>query len=375
MLTALDFPRDLFYSAHATWVRVDGAGAVRLGLNPAALGYRTDVVHVSLPVEDKRLTRGQVFGRIEFETGSFDLIAPVSGVVFVTNRSLARSSACVSSDPFDSGYLLDLEGVRPAELEELMDWQQAMLHYSKLPSSKTVDVYQRVQAGQPWPRQLELRVDAVCIATGELVPPQANPLLTPDWQSGDTWSTRAHNGAGETLTEYTVDGTDVVGGAAVWRLHVRSLNEEADAQQAFYLGKNDFTVVAWDSVPSTNTALFKRHWHKNPDTWLDLEAQVGFPALIPRLPQGARFDETRQLASTPEQEITQACRFFEGGDRCQVEVTVETQPAPGKPGKPSTRTIHQVWQAGAPWWVHSTQLVDDQLLVRTELIVNSGTGR
>ena len=67
MLTALDFPDELLYSRDAVWVRDDGAGSVRLGLNAFAhLGVGdADVYMVKLPKGGARLHRGQPFGHVD----------------------------------------------------------------------------------------------------------------------------------------------------------------------------------------------------------------------------------------------------------------------------------------------------------------------
>src|SRR4051812_37682904 len=98
MLTALDFPRSLLYGDGAVWVRDDGGGSVRVGVNVYALAAAAGwsgggegmgaVLHVRIPRAKARVRRGEVMGHIELEGGTFDLVSPVTGEVLTSNGTL-----------------------------------------------------------------------------------------------------------------------------------------------------------------------------------------------------------------------------------------------------------------------------------------------
>src|SRR5688500_18964517 len=126
MLTALDFPDELLYGADAGWLRDDGGGGARIGGNFFALGHEgREVVHVRLPREGTQLERGKVFGHVDLEGATIDLVAPVSGTLFLGNPDLRDDPDLLRRDPYGRGYLADIEDVPDDDLERLVDRERA----------------------------------------------------------------------------------------------------------------------------------------------------------------------------------------------------------------------------------------------------------
>lgn len=115
-----EFPKDLKYTNEHEWIRLDGNVAT-VGITAFAAEQLGDVVAVELPEEGDEVTRGEVFGSVESVKAVSDLFSPVSGVVARVNTPLNDSPEYVNEDPYDEGWMIEIELSDSDELEELMD--------------------------------------------------------------------------------------------------------------------------------------------------------------------------------------------------------------------------------------------------------------
>jgi glycine cleavage system H protein len=117
-MTVSDIPPDLHYTADHEWVRRTADDTVRVGITDFAQSSLGDVVFVQLPEVGASLTAGESFGEVESTKSVSDLYAPVSAKVVAVNGDLDSSPQLVNSDPYDSGWLLDLQADDADALEE-----------------------------------------------------------------------------------------------------------------------------------------------------------------------------------------------------------------------------------------------------------------
>jgi glycine cleavage system H protein len=115
-----EFPKDLKYTNEHEWIRLDGKVAI-VGITAFAAEQLGDVVAVELPEEGDEVTRGEVFGTVESVKAVSDLFSPLSGVVARVNTPLNDSPEYVNEDPYDEGWMIEIELSDTDELEELMD--------------------------------------------------------------------------------------------------------------------------------------------------------------------------------------------------------------------------------------------------------------
>jgi glycine cleavage system H protein len=115
-----DYPKDLKYTNEHEWVRIDGDVAI-IGITSFAADQLGDVVSVELPEEGDKVVKGEVFGSVESVKAVSDLFAPVSGTVSRVNTPLNDSPEYVNEDPFDEGWMIEVEMSDPEEADELMD--------------------------------------------------------------------------------------------------------------------------------------------------------------------------------------------------------------------------------------------------------------
>jgi glycine cleavage system H protein len=115
-----DFPKDLLYTKEHEWARVRGNVAV-IGITRFAVEQLGDVTQLDLPKQGQTLAREQVFGTVESVKAVSDLFAPVAGKVVKVNTALNDAPETLNSDPYEGGWLVEIELSDPAELKDLMD--------------------------------------------------------------------------------------------------------------------------------------------------------------------------------------------------------------------------------------------------------------
>ena len=116
----MEFPKDLKYTMEHEWIRVkDGRGVV--GITGFAQEQLGDVVFVELPKMDAQLSQGGAFGVVESVKTVSDLFAPVSGRVTAVNKNLETQPELINAEPYDKGWIIEIELSDPNELGSLMD--------------------------------------------------------------------------------------------------------------------------------------------------------------------------------------------------------------------------------------------------------------
>jgi glycine cleavage system H protein len=112
-------PNDLLYTEDHEWARVEEK-LVTIGITQFAVDQLGDVTQVELPREGEVLKQGDVFGTVESVKAVSDLLCPISGKVVKSNTPLADSPEYVSEDPYDGGWMIQVEMSNAEELGKLM---------------------------------------------------------------------------------------------------------------------------------------------------------------------------------------------------------------------------------------------------------------
>jgi glycine cleavage system H protein len=114
------YPNDLLYTEDHEWARREG-NLVTIGISQFAVDQLGDVTQVDLPREGEVLKQHDSFGSVESVKAVSDVFAPVSGKVVKVNTTLQDSPEYVNEDPYDGGWMIQLEVSNPDELKQLMD--------------------------------------------------------------------------------------------------------------------------------------------------------------------------------------------------------------------------------------------------------------
>lgn len=114
------YPNDLLYTKDHEWARVEG-GVATIGVTRFAVDQLGDVTQVELPKEGETLKQGEIFGSIESVKAVSDLFAPFSGKIVKINSPLSDSPEFVNEEPYEEGWMIQIELAKPDEARALMD--------------------------------------------------------------------------------------------------------------------------------------------------------------------------------------------------------------------------------------------------------------
>jgi len=114
--------KDLLYTKDHEWLRrTSTPKVVQIGITDFAQASLGDVTFVQVPAVGSTIKQGQSFGTVESVKAVSDLYAPVSGKVLRLNDGIQSDPAAVNTDPFHTGWLLEIEISDESEFSKLMN--------------------------------------------------------------------------------------------------------------------------------------------------------------------------------------------------------------------------------------------------------------
>lgn len=113
-------PDDRRYHKEHTWTKAQGNKA-RVGITDHAQEALGDIVFIDLPELELTVEAGVDISEIESTKATASVIVPVSGTILAVNEDLGDSPEIMNEDPYDKGWIVEIEMSDPSELEDLMD--------------------------------------------------------------------------------------------------------------------------------------------------------------------------------------------------------------------------------------------------------------
>ena len=113
-LSRLNINGSLFYHPGHTWVKVEKADEVRIGIDSLLGKMIGRVKVVVLPLSGGRCLQGETLCSIIQEEGILHIVSPVSGSILSVNQKLKDQPELVTKDALGEGFLLTL---RPKNLQ------------------------------------------------------------------------------------------------------------------------------------------------------------------------------------------------------------------------------------------------------------------
>jgi glycine cleavage system H protein len=113
-------PEELRYTPEHEWVQLREEGTVRVGITDYAQTQLGDVVYIHLPSLGDSVKAGQPVGEIESTKSVSDVFAPVDGEVVGRNDALEDSPDLVNSDPYGTGWMIEIKPAQPGAVDSLM---------------------------------------------------------------------------------------------------------------------------------------------------------------------------------------------------------------------------------------------------------------
>jgi glycine cleavage system H protein len=116
-----NIPSHLKYTESHEWVDANDEGNARIGITNHAQEALGDLVFVELPVVGDEISQGDPSAVVESVKAASDIYTPLSGKVIAVNEDLDGDPAIINSDPYNDGWLFELELTDSEELEGLKD--------------------------------------------------------------------------------------------------------------------------------------------------------------------------------------------------------------------------------------------------------------
>lgn len=113
-------PDGLRFTAEHEWVARVSATVARVGITDYAQRQLNDVVFVQLPEVGSAVSAGEPFGEVESTKSVSDIYSPVSGRVAAVNTALEGEPELANSDPYGEGWLVEIEAVDAAALDQAL---------------------------------------------------------------------------------------------------------------------------------------------------------------------------------------------------------------------------------------------------------------
>lgn len=116
----MNFPANLRYTKDHEWILLEG-NVAKIGITDFAQHELGDIVYIDIDTVGKDLEAETIFGTVEAVKTVSDLFLPVDGKILEVNPLLTNKPELVNNDPYGDGWMVKVEVINNADLEELMD--------------------------------------------------------------------------------------------------------------------------------------------------------------------------------------------------------------------------------------------------------------
>jgi len=124
-LEELFLPDDVHYTETHEWAR-DEEETVVAGVGDYAQDQLGDIVFVELPGIGDTLEKGEELGTLESVKAVSEIYMPVTGKIMAINEALAEEPELVNQEPYNSGWMVEIEPDDPEEIQTLMTSSEYM---------------------------------------------------------------------------------------------------------------------------------------------------------------------------------------------------------------------------------------------------------
>ena len=108
-------PTELSYTKEHEWVAAGSDQNIfRIGITDFAQAALGDIVYIQMPKVGQIVTAGSICGEIESTKSVSEIYSPLSGTVVAVNGDLESSPESLNSDPYNLGWIAEIEITRPA---------------------------------------------------------------------------------------------------------------------------------------------------------------------------------------------------------------------------------------------------------------------
>ena len=113
-------PDQLKYTTEHEWVSEVSTNRYRVGITDYAQVALGDIVYIQLPKVGDDIGAGKVCGEVESTKSVSEIYAPLTGKVVLVNEDLDTAPETVNKEPYDQGWIFEVEISTASELESLL---------------------------------------------------------------------------------------------------------------------------------------------------------------------------------------------------------------------------------------------------------------
>ena len=124
-LEELFLPDNVHYTETHEWVR-DEEETVVVVVGDYAQDQLGDIVFVELPGIGDTFEKGEEFGTLESVKAVSEIYLPVAGKIVAINEALSEEPELVNQEPYNSGWMVEIEPDDPDEIQTLMTSSEYM---------------------------------------------------------------------------------------------------------------------------------------------------------------------------------------------------------------------------------------------------------
>jgi len=121
----LFLPDDVRYTETHEWAREENETLV-MGVNDYAQDQLGDIVFVELPEIGGTFDKGEEFGTLESVKAVSEIYMPVTGTIVAINEGLSEAPELVNQEPYNSGWMVEIEPDDPDDIHTLMTSNEYM---------------------------------------------------------------------------------------------------------------------------------------------------------------------------------------------------------------------------------------------------------
>ncbi len=114
---------DLMYTSTHEWVRISKKNKARIGIAEHAQSKLGNILFVQLPEIDSEHEQFDSCAVIEAANLLTEVYSPLSGKILNINYELEDDPGLINQDPYDDGWLFEIEIYDEDELDDLMDYE------------------------------------------------------------------------------------------------------------------------------------------------------------------------------------------------------------------------------------------------------------
>lgn len=123
---------DLLYTKEHEWAKPTGQVVV-VGVTDYAAKTLNDIVYVTFPEVNKKVTQFKSMGTVESIKAVSELYSPVSGTVTKVNKALETHPELINKSPYAEGWLVEVKSDNFAsDRKNLLDAKSYALHIESL---------------------------------------------------------------------------------------------------------------------------------------------------------------------------------------------------------------------------------------------------